>query len=132
MCITSVFQPFRYLQILSLKAHVHFGGLTGGLSAPSSRTVLPVVFSLCRASEHFAPHLDKSPRDAQRDIHLRRSGSGWCFIAFMVSALKGNFSTSESRVTQVIESRCEAALPYTVCWLAFRCAPRGHKPRLVS
>src|SRR5260370_31032064 len=50
----------------------------------------------------------------------------------MVSALKGNFSTSESRVTQVIESRCEAALPYTVCWLPFRCAPRGPKPRLVS
>jgi len=77
-------------------------------------------------AEHYlvARVLLMSPRDAQRDIHLRRSGSGRCFIAFMVSALKGNFSNIESRVNHVIESMCEATLPHTVCWLAFRCASR--------
>jgi hypothetical protein len=38
---------------------VHFGGLAGCFYATSSRTFLPVVLSLSRASEHYSPHLDK-------------------------------------------------------------------------
>ena len=39
--------------------------------------------------EPFLCHLD--PRDAQRDVHIKQSGSRPFFVASMVSALKRNF-----------------------------------------
>src|SRR5205823_7438563 len=67
-----------------------------------------------------------SPRVAQRDTHPKRSGSGTCFVAFIVFAERRNFSHIESRVNKVSEIAHEAVSCSTVCLLSSRCATRRH------
>ena len=79
---TSVFQPFRSVYILSLKAHIHFGGLTGCLSAPSSRTFLPVVLSIVQSKRTFCTTSGQEPTGC---------ATRWCAASAAESECTGRY-----------------------------------------